>query len=264
MVNQKTEELEETNKMGFKQFVIPPPGVNSIWEILGADSQILEIAVSPGMTVITEPSTMCYVGNKMEPSIQVGGCFDAWKRSHCSDESFFRLAYTNNSKEPKPIGLTPNFPAKIIPIDLSVYSGIRIKSGSFMASIGEDVHFNLSSVKGVAGCCGGQGFILNELHGKSMVFLNAGGTIVQKILKPKEIILVDTHSVVAFEKSVKYSVQGTGGCFVMCCGGEGMFNTKFTGPGSIWVQSLSFEKFISKISRRMRHEMATDKVKDIQ
>jgi len=27
-----------------------------------------------------------------------------------------------------------------------------------------------------------------------------------------------------------------------CCGGEGLFNTTMTGPGKIWIQSLSIDK----------------------
>jgi uncharacterized protein (AIM24 family) len=28
----------------------------------------------------------------------------------------------------------------------------------------------------------------------------------------------------------------------ICCSGEGLFNTTFTGPGKIWIQSLSIDK----------------------
>lgn len=28
----------------------------------------------------------------------------------------------------------------------------------------------------------------------------------------------------------------------ICCSGEGLFNTTFTGPGKIWIQSMSIDK----------------------
>jgi hypothetical protein len=28
----------------------------------------------------------------------------------------------------------------------------------------------------------------------------------------------------------------------ICCSGEGMFNTTFSGPGKIWIQSMSIDK----------------------
>ena len=153
-------------------------------------------------------------------------------------------------------------PAKIIPINLQDHSNIRIKSGSFLASIGDDVEFHVATATGMAGCFGGQGFILNELRGSSTIFLNAGGTIVRKELKPKESIVVDTYSVVAFDKTVKYTVQKSGGLSVVFCGGEGVFSTKFTGPGSVWIQSLSFEKFSSRINEEIRKRVDIRNVKN--
>jgi uncharacterized protein (AIM24 family) len=28
----------------------------------------------------------------------------------------------------------------------------------------------------------------------------------------------------------------------ICCSGEGLFNTTFSGPGKIWIQSMSIDK----------------------
>ena len=39
------------------------------------------------------------------------------------------------------------------------------------------------------------------------------------------------------------SVKMAGGFCTCCCGGEGMFNTVMTGPGLVYVQSMSFAKF---------------------
>lgn len=247
--------LDPLQQAGFQRYHSPQADSQAVWQIVGADCQILEIAVPPSTTVITEPGTMCHVADGMAPDVEINGCGDACKRSYCAGESFFRLAYTNSTQQPLPLGLTPNFPAKIVAMDLNRHNGVRVKSGAFMAAIGRDVRFVLTMTSCTAGCCGGQGFILNELHGSGMAFLNAGGTILQKDLQPGEVLLADTHSVVAFEKTVHFDVQRTGGLCVMCCGGEGMFNTKLTGPGTVWVQSLSFEKFAKEMSKQVRREI---------
>ena len=57
-----------------------------------------------------------------------------------------------------------------------------------------------------------------------------------------ERILVDTDSVLCFERSVGLDVQWVGNIAAMCCGGEGVFNTTLTGPGRIWIQSMSIDK----------------------
>ena len=56
---------------------------------------------------------------------------------------------------------------------------------------------------GVA-CFGGQGLLLNRLKGKGWVFLNASGTVMWKQLRAGERLIVDTHSLVAFENTVQY------------------------------------------------------------
>ena len=42
---------------------------------------------------------------------------------------------------------------------------------------------------------------------------------------------------------MKLDIRLAGGCCTCCCGGEGMFNTVLEGPGTIYVQSMSVEKF---------------------
>ena len=62
-------------------------------------------------------------------------------------------------------------------------------------------------------------------------------------LGPGETIVVDTHSLVAWTDSVVMDIKMTGGLFTCCCGGEGLFNTTLTGPGTVYFQSMSFQKF---------------------
>merc|ERR1719198_1729601 len=69
------------------------------------------------------------------------------------------------------------------------------------------------------------------------------GELVMKYVPDGETVVVDTESVVAWEDTVKMSIRKTGGCCAMCCGGEGLFNTTLTGPGTIYVQSYSHSKF---------------------
>lgn len=80
-----------------------------------------------------------------------------------------------------------------------------------------------------------------------MAFLNASGTCLTKTLQDGEVLIVDTDSVVAFEKTVGYDVRRNRGCLMCCCGGEGLYNTVLTGPGLVILQSMSFEKMATKL-----------------
>lgn len=140
--------------------------------------------------------------------------------------------------------MTPNFPGKIVPVDLSTTGKHLIaRGGAYMAHCGQvslTADFDCNCCRC---CCGGMGFARQSITGDGTVFLAAGGTIITKVLGVKEKIVVDTESIVAYEHGVTLDFKAAGGCCTMCCGGEGMFNSSLTGPGLVVIQSMSFEKY---------------------
>mmetsp|Transcript_29358 Transcript_29358/g.72339 ORF Transcript_29358/g.72339 Transcript_29358/m.72339 type:complete len:87 (+) Transcript_29358:195-455(+) len=44
-----------------------------------------------------------------------------------------------------------------------------------------------------------------------------------------------------------YDVRRVGSLLTCCCGGEGMFNTSLMGPGTVWLQTLSYDRLISQL-----------------
>lgn len=215
--------------------------------IFGTDSQVLQVMLMPGESVNSEPGAMLYKADNVKMSTSAGGCCNGMKRT-LGGESFFRNKYTNKNQMPACVTLAPSFPAKIIPIDLSRSGEVMVNPGLYLAHIG-DVHVTFHFVKNLmAGCFGGSGFLLLKIKGTGTVFLNGGGTIMEKILAPGEVLLMDTDALVGFAGSANYSVQTTGGCITCCCGGEGLFNTKITGPGLVMVQSMPLRRLQESIA----------------
>ena len=213
--------------------------------IHGTDSQIVQIPLAPGAQVTCEPGAMCNMSDGVAVETKLGGLFGAAARM-VSGESLFLNTYTNNTQQPGYIGLTPSFPAAIIPVDLSTMGGALLcKKGAYLGALGgkDACRVTVALTRNIsAGCVGGLGFILQNVQGNSWIFLNAAGTVVQRVLGPGEQIRVDTRSLVAFQHSVDYDVAVAGDCAVMCCGGEGIFNALMTGPGLVLIQSFSLEK----------------------
>lgn len=102
-----------------------------------------------------------------------------------------------------------------------------------------------------AGFFGGEGFVLQGLRGAGMAFLNARGVVIKMKLRAGEVRLVSTGCLVAFEKGVSYRVTTSGGLGTMLVGGEGVFVTELTGPGTVWLESHD----MSRLYRRMHAEM---------
>lgn len=226
---------------GFSIWVPTAPASESNFEITGSEfSQVLELMVAPGETITSEPGTMLYMSPGMGLDADMGGCGQGCKRCCCAGESMFRLHLKNNTNANEKVAVTPRFPAKIIPVDLRYYSGMVFNRGAFLAALGTDWRVDIRAVSsaGVC-CCGGQGLFLNTLHGSGMAFLNAGGTVLTKVLAPGEEMIIDKHGLLAMESTVTMDIRRTGGFLVCCCAGQGLFNTVLKGPGFVMVHSMS-------------------------
>jgi uncharacterized protein (AIM24 family) len=84
-----------------------------------------------------------------------------------------------------------------------------------------------------------------------MIFLELDGSIGEYELAPGESMLVDTGNVAFFEASVQYSAQMQKGIKNALFGGEGLFLTKLTGPGKVWLQTMSISELASSIASRI-------------
>jgi len=80
-----------------------------------------------------------------------------------------------------------------------------------------------------------------------MVFIHAGGTIIEKDLAKDEIIRVDTGCLVAMSSDVDYDIQFIGGFKNALFGGEGLFLATLSGPGKVYLQSLPFSRLADRI-----------------
>jgi uncharacterized protein (AIM24 family) len=183
-----------------------------------------------------------------------GSCSDACLRCCCAQETFFRVKYGNKTGQQLYVGLTPNFPAKVVPINMSEVGGaLTIKNRAFLASLNMVPTFAYRFAGSIgAACCGGQGLILNEVQGDGTVFLNASGTILMRRLQPGERLVSDQSSVVAFSSTCQFDIKRSGGLGMLCCGGEGLFNTVLTGPGTVVLQSMPVEKIALALWKAMQ------------
>ena len=112
------------------------------------------------------------------------------------------------------------------------------------------VNINVTLTKKLSsGFFGGEGFILEEISGAGMAFLEIDGDKIIKDLAPGEVIKVDTGNVVAFQKGMAYEVEMVKGLKNIFLGGEGLFLTKITGPGRVVLQTQNFAEFAGRIAK---------------
>ncbi|MBI9031542.1 TIGR00266 family protein [bacterium] len=220
------------------------------YRILGDDFQAVEIELDPGEGVRAEVGAMLF----MEDDIQMdtstgGGLFSGFKRM-VSGESFFITTFLNQGRFKRKVLFSAPYPGRIMPINLTTFGGEFFcqKDAYLCSAKGIDVTIAFTKKFG-AGLFGGEGFILQKLTGDGLAFIHAGGTIIKRDLAPMERLRVDTGCLVGFEKSVDYDIQFVGGFKNALFGGEGLFLTTLTGPGTVYLQSLPFSRISDRILR---------------
>lgn len=219
------------------------------YKIHGNEMQLVEIGLDKGETVRAEAGAMMFMGDgiKMETSTG-GGLLKGLKRAF-SGESFFITSFTQTGNGKGSVAFGAPYPGKIVPINLTEEGGSFLcqKDSFLCAADGIDITIAFSKRIG-AGLFGGEGFILQRLHGDGLAFVHAGGTIVKKELAPGETLRVDTGCLVAFSESIDYDIQFVGGFKNALFGGEGMVLATVKGPGKVYLQSLPFSRLADRIA----------------
>ncbi|MBV8544992.1 MAG: AIM24 family protein, partial [Acidobacteria bacterium] len=98
-----------------------------------------------------------------------------------------------------------------------------------------------------AGLFGGEGFLLQKISGTGLVFLHAGGNMIEFNLAPGEQLRVDTGCIVSMAETVDYDIQFVGGFRNALFGGEGLFYATLTGPGHVVLQTLPFSRLANRL-----------------
>ncbi len=227
------------------------------YKIYGEELQCVEIELDPQEAVIAEPGSFMMMndGIQMETMFGdgansgglMGKLFSAGKRL-LTGESLFMTVFTNVSQGKRLVSFASPYTGKIIPLDLSKFSGkIICQKDSFLcAAKGVSIGIELQKKLGT-GLFGGEGFIMQKLEGDGMCFVHSGGHVIEKDLQPGEVLKVDTGCIVAFTHDVDYDIQFLGGIKNTVFGGEGLFFAQLTGPGKVWIQTLPISRLAGKI-----------------
>lgn len=215
------------------------------FEIKGKVVPSVEVNLSRGESMFTQSGGMFWQteGIKMETNTK-GGIFKGIGRV-LAGESLFMATYTA-IKDAK-ISFASTVPGSIIPINVGNVR-FTIQKGAFLAAESSVELKTTFNKKLGTGFFGGEGFILQELRGRGMAFLEVDGDAIEMDLEPGEVIKIDTGNLVGFEDSVRYEVEVVKGLGNIFFGGEGLFLTKLTGPGKVILQTMNMNEFANRVA----------------
>ena len=218
------------------------------YDVFGGMLPAVEIALDKGESIYTQSGGMAWMtdGLSMETNTK-GGFLKGLARSFSGD-SMFMVTYTADKDDQK-ITFAAASPGEIMPLNIDASHEYIAQKGAFLCA-DNGVNLNAVFTKSFgAGLVGGEGFILQELTGNGTAFLELDGSLREIDLAPGEKIKVDSGNVVFFEKSVSYTVETVKGIKNVLFGGEGLFLTVLTGPGKVWLQTISLGEFASKLRK---------------
>ena len=206
------------------------------YEIQGGSLPVVICYPEAGETLCTERGAMSWMSPNMKMATSAGGFGKAMGRMF-SGESLFLNEYTSE-KGAGMIAFASSFPGSILPYHVTPGNGIIVQKKGFLAmEKGLDLSIHFRKKLG-AGFFGGEGFIMQKITGDGIVFIEIDGHCVEYTLEAGQSLILGTGYLAAMSETCTMDVESVKGVKNVLFGGEGLFNTRVTGPGKIWVQSM--------------------------
>ena len=207
------------------------------YEIEGGQLPVVICYPGVGQTLCTESGAMSWMSPNMKMDTNTGGGIKKMFGRLFSGESIFLNEYTPMGGSGM-IAFASSFPGSIIPYQVTPGNGIIVQKRGFLAmekGLELSVYFQKKLSKGFFG---GEGFIMQKISGNGIVFLEIDGYCKEYDLKAGESIIVDTGYLAAMSESCTMDIQTVQGAKNIFLGGEGLFHTRITGPGKVYIQSM--------------------------
>ncbi|MDB9495812.1 TIGR00266 family protein [Spirulina major CS-329] len=198
------------------------------------DSAIAKITLIGGEELVAQAGAMIAMSGHINASTTLrrgkgGGVFGGLKRVLAGESLFLSVFRTPITGE---IFLSPKLMGDLLIYDLS-QSELVVQSGSYLASeSGVDIDLGFQGFKSIFS---GESLFWLDISGRGQVLLTSFGGIYEIDVDGEYI--VDTGHIVAFEKSLTFSISKPGSSWLGAfLGGEG-FVCRFKGNGKVYCQT---------------------------
>ncbi len=216
------------------------------YKISGEPMPVVEFDLNKGESLYSQSGGMTWMSESVSMEANMSGGFMKGLGRVFGGESLFMVTYTAREQNSK-IAFASTMPGEIHKLDISPSKEYIIQKQAFLCA---EPTVELSTYwqkKAAAGLFGGEGFIMQKVSGSGSAFLELSGSIVEMELAAGEKIKVDTSHVAYFESACGYDVETVKGFKNVLFGGEGLFLTVLTGPGKVYLQTMTARDLAQKI-----------------
>jgi uncharacterized protein (TIGR00266 family) len=211
--------------------------------IRGTTMPVLEVHLTPGESVVAESGQLGWFDDGIEletttAAAGADGIWDAAKRTF-GGGTFFMTRYQSVT-QPGTVAFPARLPGKIVQVPLGRDRSYLIQRHGFLAGLeGVELSTALQPKKVGTGIFGGFGAILQKLEGVGHAWLELSGELSEYDLQAGQSLRVHPAHVGLVEGTVEYELATVPGIKNKLFGGDGFFLIRLTGPGKVWLQSLS-------------------------
>ena len=211
-------------------------------QITGQLAPVLTVALGQGESITAESGELSwYAGDvKLETGRSIGmnqgGLFGAAKRA-LGGGTFFMTRYTAQSQGF--VAFAVKAPGEIRELTVDGSREYVVHRHGFMCcEEGVQLDVFLQQKLGV-GIFGREGFLLQKLSGKGRAFVELHGQVVAFQLEPGQELRIHPGHIGLFEATMNLNLTTIPGIRNKLFGGDGLFLAQLTGPGEVWLQSLT-------------------------
>lgn len=199
------------------------------------DYAFLTVKLDANASLKVEASSMASMDTHIKMRTKMKGGFGRL----LTGESLFINDFTAENA-PGEIGIAPALPGDIVHRYLSEGETLFLRNSAYLASSPTlQVETKLDIFKGIFS---GAGLILIKCIGDGDLWFNTYGAAIE--IEVDGEYIVDTDKIIAWTEGLEYKISSVGGYKSLFFSGEG-FVCRFSGKGTLWVQTRSAKAFTS-------------------
>jgi uncharacterized protein (TIGR00266 family) len=212
-------------------------------KIVGTVMPVLELSMDPNDKVFAESGELSWMSMAIQMQTgtsvggQQGGLMSALGRAFAGG-TLFMTEYTAVGG-PGLLAFAAKLPGQIVPLDIAPGHGYLVHRHGFMCgTLGVQFSIGFQQRLG-AGVFGGTGFRMQRLTGQGRAWVELHGEVITYDLQPGNTLRLHPGQVGMYQESIGFNIVTVPGIANMFFGGSGLFLAALTGPGRVWLQSMS-------------------------
>ncbi|HEX6548734.1 MAG TPA: AIM24 family protein [Candidatus Dormibacteraeota bacterium] len=226
-------------------------------KIIGNILPVVEMSLNANETVFAEAGELGWISASIQlrTSTSAGGQkggFMAVLGRAVSGGTIFMTEYTSVGG-PGLVAFTAKLPGQIMPVEVAPNASYLVHRHGFVCGT-MGVQFGVGFQQSLgAGIFGGTGFRMQRISGQGLAFVEMAGEVVTYDLEPGNLIRVHPGHVAMFQESVQFNVTTMPGVKNALFGGDSLFLATLTGPGRVWLQSMTLPRLAHALWEYMPH-----------